>query len=115
MRKPNLTEKVAQYENLFNDIGLACEMDDHEKVTALIHNIRVWRWAHRDGNGEKSDKEVEAAIREKFWNLRNWPKSGMTMHERVKADIAEKAQLAGMTVDAYNAQQEEKLREALSR
>lgn len=62
-----LSEKVKVYERFLHLIQLHAEVNlDGDKVRKLIDRACVWSYAHRSGNGEYSEKEMEARIREAF-------------------------------------------------
>ena len=76
-----LREKVGVYEQLLHKVQMnASVIMDHEVVGDLIRNICNWSYAHRRGNGEYSEAEQDAIIRQAFdkllvtrepWRVRN--------------------------------------------
>lgn len=67
-----LRQKVEMYEHLLHDIQMYSEVVmDGAKVAKLIDNINAWSYAHRQGNGELTEKQQQALIDGTFAKLRN--------------------------------------------
>ncbi len=69
-KQPTLREKVKVYEDLLHRIQLNREVTmDGEKVAMLLDRIGNWSYAHRQGNGEFSEREQRRLIDAAFWKL----------------------------------------------
>jgi hypothetical protein len=56
--KPTLKEKVQIYENLLHLLHTHYAITlNSEKVKEILNQISNWSYAHRQGNGELSDKQ----------------------------------------------------------
>jgi hypothetical protein len=65
-----LREKVKMYEQLLHTIQMYREVTmDGDKVRQLLDNVGAWSYAHRQGNGELTDKQQQALIDAKFRKL----------------------------------------------
>ena len=74
-----LLEKVQVYEAMFHDIQMYTNVIlDHPPMQHMISIIGCWSYAHRQGNGEFTDKETDKLIRKHFEKMKNreWTKSG---------------------------------------
>lgn len=69
IKKPTLKEKVQIYEQLFHKINMSRIIFDHEKLLKLLDNIDRWSYAHRQGNGELSEKAQQELVNSNFWTL----------------------------------------------
>ena len=70
VKRPTQKEKIAVYEDLLHLIQLhAAVTMEPDKVQSLINRICAWSYAHRAGNGEKSEDRVIAEIDAAFWKL----------------------------------------------
>lgn len=64
-------EKVEVYEAVLHQINLYSSITmDSEKIGELIDAINAWSYAHRQGNGEYTDKQQQALIDAKFNRLK---------------------------------------------
>ncbi|MNQ21363.1 hypothetical protein D3C85_344790 [compost metagenome] len=61
-----LEEKVEVYENLLHSIQASRVAFNSERVRLLLSLIDNWSYAHRQGNGEKSEKEIQEAVHAAF-------------------------------------------------
>ena len=67
-----LLEKVEVYEHLFHDLQLYSNVTlDSPPVHHIISVIGDWSYAHRQGNGEFSEKETDRLIRHHFDRMKN--------------------------------------------
>lgn len=65
-----LREKVTMYERLLHNIQMYREVTmDGDKVRQLLDNVGAWSYAHRQGNGELTDRQQHALIDAKFRKL----------------------------------------------
>lgn len=70
VKRPTQKEKIAVYEDLLHLIQLHAEVTmEPLKVKELINRICSWSYAHRAGNGERSDEQRDANIDAAFWKL----------------------------------------------
>jgi hypothetical protein len=81
MKKPTLKQKVAQYEAFLHKINMACICMDNLAIQELVQNADAWSYAHRQGNGELSDKEQQDLINAKFMKLLDTPKADKAREE----------------------------------
>ena len=73
-KTPTLREKVEMYETLLHHIqacGVCC---NRQGFSDAIDRINSWSYAHRAGNGELSDREVQQRVNAHFWGLMTVPK-----------------------------------------
>lgn len=84
MKKPNLKEKVKQYEMFLHRINTFVTACDNEGVAELVANADTWSYMHRVGNGEISDREQDRLIHGAFWRLCDTPKTDKKTEERQK-------------------------------
>jgi len=64
--------KIEKYERFLHDIRLYSEIImDEQSIRDLIANACRWSSAHRDGNGELSEEEVNERVFEAFKRLLN--------------------------------------------
>ena len=70
VKRPTPKEKVAVYEALLYEIDLhtTVTMND-EAIREIIRRINRWSYAHRSGNGEKSEAQQQQEIDSCFWKL----------------------------------------------
>lgn len=67
----NLEEKVRVYEALLHDLQLHSEVTlNHNAVVEILKNVCSWSYAHRSGNGELSDEEIQERIDNAFEKLK---------------------------------------------
>jgi len=70
--KPTQKQKIEMYEQLLHDINTFAAIAMNPEMTSkLIGNICAWSYAHRQGNGEFSDREQSKLVYDRFWNLRS--------------------------------------------
>ena len=62
------------YEGFLHDINLYCIIGKNEKIKDLVHNADMWSYAHRQGNGEFTEKEQNKIIDKRFKKLRDTKK-----------------------------------------
>lgn len=55
-------EKLRVYEGVFHTISYCVTTMNNEKIREIVSLIDSWSYAHRAGNGELSEEEVEANI-----------------------------------------------------
>jgi hypothetical protein len=75
----SLREKVEVYETMLHAIQISSEVTgDSPAITHMIDIINSWSYAHRQGNGELTEKEQLALVRYQFERLKNkeWRESG---------------------------------------
>jgi hypothetical protein len=69
-KQPTMREKIEVYEQLLHDLHFHSSVTmNHQAVMALLNKISSWSYAHRQGNGEYSEKEQNDVINHAFWNL----------------------------------------------
>jgi hypothetical protein len=71
MSKPTLGVRALGYENLLFRINAARQVGDVQRVQKLLNAIDDWCWAHRDGNGTLSDRQVRKQVNDAFWRMMN--------------------------------------------
>jgi hypothetical protein len=70
MKNPTLKEKVREYERLLHAIQLHAEVTLNPKaLQQLIGNVCRWSYAHRAGNGMKSEKQTRELVNKQFARL----------------------------------------------
>ena len=70
IKRPTQKEKIAVYEDLLHNIQLyAVVTMDEERMKAIINRICAWSYAHRQGNGEHSEEQINNGIDYHFWKL----------------------------------------------
>ena len=72
-KKPTLRQKVEMYEMFLHQINLFMICGSDAGIKALLENADNWSYAHRFGDGELSEKEIEKNVTNKFWNLLEVP------------------------------------------
>jgi hypothetical protein len=72
-KKPTLRQKVEMYERFLHQINLFMICSSDAGIKALLKNADNWSYAHRCGDGELSEKEIEKNINKHFWNLLEVP------------------------------------------
>jgi len=72
MPRPTQKQKIEMYEGLLHDINTfaAIAMND-EMTRKLVRNVCDWSYAHRQGNGEFTQRRQNELINSRFWSLRN--------------------------------------------
>jgi len=71
MNTPTMREKIAVYESILHDLHCAaCVSMSKERTGKLLDAISSWSYAHRQGNGELSDKEQQGIIDKAFWRMK---------------------------------------------
>lgn len=68
MKKPNLKQKVDQYERFLHNINMCMMTGNEEGVKKLLARADSWSYAHRVGDS-LTEKEQENIVNKKFWNL----------------------------------------------
>ena len=69
-KKPTLRQKVEVYEHLLHQLQLYYAVVlDPTKVNKLLRNIDTWSYAHRQGNGELTEREQQQLINSAFHKL----------------------------------------------
>lgn len=64
-------DKIKVYEDLFHDIQLYKDVImDYESLAKALDIICDWSYAHRAGNGELTDDEINNAIKRQFLRLK---------------------------------------------
>jgi hypothetical protein len=64
-------EKIAVYESLLHDLHFAAFVTMDNKILGdLLSKISAWSYAHRQGNGEFTDAEVQENIDKSFDKLK---------------------------------------------
>lgn len=58
----NCEEKLRIYERVFHKISYCVTAMNNERIREIVSLIDSWSYAHRAGNGELSDDEVETNI-----------------------------------------------------
>lgn len=67
---PTMRQKIKKYEGLLHSIQMYAQVTmDHDRLRVLLDQICSWSYAHRAGNGELSDKELQAQIDRAFHKL----------------------------------------------
>lgn len=65
-------EKIKMYEGLLHDLQMFYAVTlNSAQVKKLLDNIAAWSYAHRQGNGELTDKEQQEHIDFHFTRLRD--------------------------------------------
>ena len=64
-------EKIEVYEALLHDLYFHSTVTmRHDAVMDCLNRIGAWSYAHRQGNGEFSEKEQQELVDHHFWNLK---------------------------------------------
>lgn len=72
MKKAEMLVLISKYENFLHLLQLHAEVTmNPSKVKKLISNACEWSYAHRCGNGELSEKEINKRIKKAFEKLTN--------------------------------------------
>jgi hypothetical protein len=66
---PTMEDRVRVYEALLHSIQAARVTGEGERLYKLLGRVNNWSYAHRAGNGELSDKELQQQINRAFWAL----------------------------------------------
>lgn len=70
VKRPSDKVKVAVYEDFLHSVQMHCDVTmNNEQVRELLSRVCAWSYAHRSGNGERSEKDQNAAIDAAFWKL----------------------------------------------
>jgi len=72
-KKPTLEEKVEMYEKFLHALNLYMLCGGNYAISMLLQNADNWSYAHRMGDGELSEEEIERNINKSFWKLLNIP------------------------------------------
>lgn len=83
-KNPTLKEKVKMYEAFLHKINMGIVCCDHEMVKELIGNADRWSYAHRAGNGERTEREEQQCINANFYGLLDTPISEAAAADRRK-------------------------------
>lgn len=59
-KNPTDEEKIKIYESVFHKISMCVTSMNNEKIRDIVSAIDSWSYAHRFGNGELGEDEVEA-------------------------------------------------------
>jgi hypothetical protein len=62
-------EKLRIHEAFLHKINLCMLVGDEATLKELLNNADAWSYAHRQGNGELSEKEQEKLINKKLQKL----------------------------------------------
>jgi hypothetical protein len=74
MKKPTLKEKVEVYENFLHRINFHRSLTMNEKaICELLELADAWSYAHRQGNGEGGEKEMNERVNFEFNKFRTLP------------------------------------------
>jgi hypothetical protein len=64
-------DKIKVYEDLFHDIQLYRDVTmDNGSLLKALDIICDWSYAHRAGNGERTEDEVKEAVKRQFLRLK---------------------------------------------
>lgn len=64
-------DKIKVYEDLFHDIQLYKDVVmDYKSLEKALDIICDWSYAHRAGNGERTDDEIQQAVNCQFLRLK---------------------------------------------
>lgn len=67
-RKPTLQEQADAWKDLAFEINLHRTITmNHNAVVECLKRIDAWVGSHGTGNGERSDKDIDANITRAFW------------------------------------------------
>jgi predicted ATP-grasp superfamily ATP-dependent carboligase len=70
IRHPTVKEKVAVYESMLHSIQMHAVVNmNPAAVQEMINRICAWSYAHRVGNGELSDKQIQERVDTAFWRF----------------------------------------------
>jgi hypothetical protein len=82
VKKPTLEEKVEVYENFLHALNMYMLCGSNYAISMLLQNAEKWSYAHRMGNGELSEEEVERNVNKQFWKLLDIPNT--KIHKKQK-------------------------------
>jgi hypothetical protein len=69
----HLKNKIEQYETIMHTIQMHREITmDREKLVKLLELISAWSYAHRFGNGELYEEELQENVDRAFKNIMNF-------------------------------------------
>lgn len=71
-KNPTLKQKIEIYEKFLHNINLMLLCGKQTELQKLIANADSWSYAHRQGNGELSEREQQKLINAHFWKLNNY-------------------------------------------
>ena len=80
-----LKDKVEMYEKFLHKINMYCITGNNEGIAELVKNADRWSYAHRLGNGEKSDKDQQKLIDLACKALCDTPDSDSEVRKRQRA------------------------------
>lgn len=70
IRHPTAKEKIAVYESMMHSIQMHAVVNmNPAAVQEMINRICSWSYAHRTGNGEISDKQIQERVDTAFWRF----------------------------------------------
>jgi hypothetical protein len=72
-KKPTLEEKVQMYESFLHSLNMYMLCGSNYAISMLLQNADAWSYAHRCGDGELSEQEIEKNVNKKFWKLLSIP------------------------------------------
>jgi hypothetical protein len=72
-KKPTLEEKVKMYENFLHTLNMYMLCGSNYAISKLLQNADNWSYAHRMGDGELSEEEIEMNVNKRFWKLLDVP------------------------------------------
>jgi hypothetical protein len=75
-------QKIEMYENFLHKISVYCTAMENDGIKELASNADRWSYAHRQGNGEISDKETQRLIDWAFRTLCNTPETDAKIRRR---------------------------------
>ena len=74
MAQATMRKRIRQYEHFLHDLYFASSVTmDAKRVGELIDNASRWSYAHRQGNGELSEREQRQLVRSAFDRLLESP------------------------------------------
>lgn len=77
VKKPTVKDKIAVYEDLLHSIQMHTELTmNNDQIKEIINRICKWSYAHRNGNGELSEKQRQEQIDYEFWRLDIYKRHG---------------------------------------
>jgi hypothetical protein len=76
-KNPTLKEKIKMYEDFLHKINLLILCGNDTAIKSLLRNADKWSYAHRMGDGELSEKEMQKNINRCFWRLLDIPNTAI--------------------------------------
>lgn len=70
-RKPTLREEQKVFHRIMHIANMmsTCGNSDHFKK--IVHEMDMWSYAHRVGNGEPTEAEQQKIVNRAFWKLKD--------------------------------------------